>query len=862
MIEALDSDANVVDAAAKLLTEHGPRTEDQLVAELRDGGVDLGDYPEETLDAAFDEAVAPVVALSDGRLAWLPAVLAGRTFTHRLAEAEVVHDLLFTSPDLSPVELLLTGDSAQLSDGTQVRTLILPFDTESLGERGVPIDDIADTVLLMLPAGYLSGRGFRPDDVIGLRVTADGVDLIDVPGETEVPADLARAIAAILEQSEPVEADVAVWTVCAEDAGLFRVPAAPLGVALPACGLVIEGDWAAREGFDFGRWRMRLGRDDLMYRYDLSEDESLALLTALSLFEQIAGVFDAAREVEDDPALFSGIFDQVISAGPVTQSGEFRNTMSDALVLLAEPAVAAALFDEATAQAAGRAAPLGLFAEKLEPLMHRSARPALRWLRAKSYELLGEVERAEQTLMDAESLDPDWRLTLADLARFAFDRGDADRALSLLRRAGAPADEPMVHLLEQFEATPRPELGRNDACWCGSGRKYKKCHLNNVQLPLEERARWLYEKARMFLMDESRQEQYAEVAAVRGEYADSDDAVWAAMTDPLVADALLFEGGVFEEFLEDRGVLLPDDERLLAQQWLLVDRSVHEITEVRPGDGVELRDLRTGDVQQVRERTASQSLTAGQLICARVAPTGNTPQIFGGLEPIDLRHRDKLIVLLDSEPDPVELVEFLTRRFAPPVLQNTEGDPLVFCEATLRMDDSVALIEILDKAYDRADPAEPEWLEHATTDGMIRATLRLAGNDLHVDTNSEERHERVLAALTELVPSLTLISESRKPARDTREAASTAASGLGRGSALDPSDPGIAAALEQFVREYEQKWLDESIPALAGATPRQAAADPTRRDDLIKLLDSFPAATEPGAMSPDRLRAALDLPTA
>jgi hypothetical protein len=22
-----------------------------------------------------------------------------------------------------------------------------------------------------------------------------------------------------------------------------------------------------------------------------------------------------------------------------------------------------------------------------------------------------------------------------------------------------------------------PELGRNDRCWCGSGRKYKACHL-------------------------------------------------------------------------------------------------------------------------------------------------------------------------------------------------------------------------------------------------------------------------------------------------------------------------------------------------------------------------------------------------
>ncbi|MBS1856331.1 MAG: SEC-C domain-containing protein [Acidobacteria bacterium] len=22
-----------------------------------------------------------------------------------------------------------------------------------------------------------------------------------------------------------------------------------------------------------------------------------------------------------------------------------------------------------------------------------------------------------------------------------------------------------------------PKLGRNDPCWCGSGKKYKKCHL-------------------------------------------------------------------------------------------------------------------------------------------------------------------------------------------------------------------------------------------------------------------------------------------------------------------------------------------------------------------------------------------------
>ena len=70
----------------------------------------------------------------------------------------------------------------------------------------------------------------------------------------------------------------------------------------------------------------------------------------------------------------------------------------------------------------------------------------------------------------------------------------------------------------------------------------------------------------------------------------------------------------------------------------------------------------------------------------------------------------------------------------------------------------------------------------------------------------------------------------------------------------------MAAALDRFIRDYEQKWLDESIPALAGHTPRQAAADPTRRGDLIRLLDSFPIHhDDPGTMNPDRLRTALGL---
>ena len=32
-------------------------------------------------------------------------------------------------------------------------------------------------------------------------------------------------------------------------------------------------------------------------------------------------------------------------------------------------------------------------------------------------------------------------------------------------------------LLGAAEAPPIPDLGRNDMCWCDSGKKYKQCHL-------------------------------------------------------------------------------------------------------------------------------------------------------------------------------------------------------------------------------------------------------------------------------------------------------------------------------------------------------------------------------------------------
>ena len=40
---------------------------------------------------------------------------------------------------------------------------------------------------------------------------------------------------------------------------------------------------------------------------------------------------------------------------------------------------------------------------------------------------------------------------------------------------GEEADEPSP-VVQQRRVDENEQLGRNDPCWCGSGKKFKKCH--------------------------------------------------------------------------------------------------------------------------------------------------------------------------------------------------------------------------------------------------------------------------------------------------------------------------------------------------------------------------------------------------
>jgi hypothetical protein len=922
--------SSAADTVRQILLERGPLDGASLLAEARRAGLRLN--AKSLGQLLHDGAELPaVVCLLDGRHGLLDGMLAGRVFTHRLTEDEIAQDVLVPDPDLLMLRPLLDagadvltmpGGAAEWGSDVELDRWV------ALEDAGFAADDV-----VALPSGTLSG--WAPGSVIGLALAADGARLFPVqPGQP--PADLADRISELIgefgadgdEEDEtqpmPVPVDDLVAALCDRDATLFAEPLAPLGELLEELGFItVDGDVAGTD-FDVDGWHAATEVADLAATFRIPVDHAMAVSTISTVVRTLTDAISETSTEELAKFTYAGDRSDAGEADSIHRPGTtgtglaavvdihsarrgtqlpdlvrlFRALHGGDLAVLRDgeslvtvtgplqhPATAQALLADALGVEREPAVALGAVAETWEPIAPHAARVALRWIRARCQERLGHADLAETTLDEARALGPDWPPVLEDLARYAADRGDVERAISLLRRAGVPADDEELMFLQGLSSPARPDLGRNKPCWCGSGRKYKVCHLGKEGLPLEARAGWLYRKMINFAGEGPYRMLMMELADRRSAYRVEDLALLEALRDPLVIDAVLFEGGAAADFLTERGYLLPDDERALTRSWLDAQRSVFEVEQVRSGHGFRARNLRTGELHDITERTASRVLRKGQRLLMRVVPVGRTWQIFGGAEPLPMSMDQGALELCDALADgtagPAELVSFATSRFAPPELRTTDGQPMVFCTAHYRVDDRATVTAELDRRFDAA--GDDRW-SRSDGDGKhptVLGSVELGPDELTLTAMNEQRFRALQDELAR-IDGLTLIDVDRTPATEMmrRVASGTGEQSSGGGAPGQGGDggagrhggratsrdnrledgPEVQALLEEYARDYEQQWLDMSLPALGGATPRQAADDPTRREDLVRLLDSFDDIDAgPGAMQVSRLRAALGL---
>lgn len=503
---------------------------------------------------------------------------------------------------------------------------------------------------------------------------------------------------------------------------------------------------------------------------------------------------------------------------------------------------------------------LALAEDLAERLLQVARHPAhiavARWIAAVVAERNGNVVAADAHVQAAA--DPHWEPAVDRAAWYASDKGDAATAAELWGRIGQPTPE-LDALQGLIAAAPARLPGRNEPCWCGSGRKFKLCHLGRSMLPpLAVRVSWLCRKATSYLERAGDDDDLLLHARARAVDPEDPTSLAEAFEDPIMTDAVLVEGGLFREFLEVRGPLLPEDEALLAEAWNLVARTVYEITEVRPGSGVTVRDLATGDRIEVRERAFSTQAEVGWLACGRVVPDGSGHQFVGGLFPVLPGTESEVLELCGAE-DGLGLCAYAGRRFRPPVLRTREGEAVVSCTATFDVTDVKALRLVLDEHYEGEDDTWREMFDLDDGQQIIRATISIVEGRLVVATHSEERLERVLGVLRESAPGVALVRDERVPLKPGEMPSPPPSVGV----PVAPGDESVREVLRQVQDEAERRWVREPVPALGGLTPLEAAADPTRVEEVERLIASFPDPGELGAYEitfrPGQLRKLLGL---
>jgi hypothetical protein len=148
----------------------GPMAEEELLDALVADGVDLGPDPEDLLIDVLDQDAELVMPLAGERWAWIPALLDGRIFTHRLSAVEAEHDMIGFGPDLAPLSILTESETyRRLADGSPIAEASPFLDGDILAERGVPEMAVDAEGVLLLPLGRLAALGVGAGDLVGLR---------------------------------------------------------------------------------------------------------------------------------------------------------------------------------------------------------------------------------------------------------------------------------------------------------------------------------------------------------------------------------------------------------------------------------------------------------------------------------------------------------------------------------------------------------------------------------------------------------------------------------------------------------------------------------------------------------------------
>jgi hypothetical protein len=374
-------------------------------------------------------------------------------------------------------------------------------------------------------------------------------------------------------------------------------------------------------------------------------------------------------------------------------------------------------------------------------------------------------------------------------------------------------------------------------------------------------------------------------------------------------------GGVVARwYMLEKSKRLTAMERMLLEQATTQPLSFYEVMWNEPGERVGVWDVLIGGETEVIERSGSRHLRPGDLLFAQIwhepelcvfgssAPIGIPPD--HKIEVIELRKKLKKKIakqnrhlglhdlLRYADLIRATYLDIRDRLFLPPVLCNTDGDPLLFHTLTFRVESAQTAFhamaplaaglsreELLDDAElgedGRLRKVNVDWIKKGNRkfkswDNTILGHINISEGVLIASVNSENRARRLRKEIETRLGSLAVhestvaqtFEEMRKNAppekpedAELREADMAA---LLR-------DPETKKQLQAAIKEQVESWVHQKIPALGGRTPLEAVRDPDGKEMVEALLLGWERSEEmegpPGLIRPDigSLRRLLNL---
>jgi len=422
------------------------------------------------------------------------------------------------------------------------------------------------------------------------------------------------------------------------------------------------------------------------------------------------------------------------------------------------------------------------------------------------------------------------------------------------------------------------QIGRNDPCPCGSGKKYKKCclakeeaaasRIRGEQSAVQTALEWLQtnypeevsEAVYVGFMGELEEEELETLEALPPEIGHSvilNSGEW------LLTDAVLSINGRDQRALDlvlgNKGPRLSDSGREWLGEIAKRSMSLYEVREVKKAEGLLLKDLVHPDEAPVwvREKSATEFVLQWDIFGARLACKEGEMVLTGAVYPMERAQAHTCLEEIRSEiageEDDKALVRqlvgytiiqnwldgFLEEKPLPKFVDASSGDKIDLTTDHYRVLNWGRLEEILARQDDVEGDRNEGWTRFVDVDDTRRRSLAsltsVKGDILEVFCRTLPLADKSRVWLEQLAGDA--IAFKIREVTDPRSSKAHESAGPAAISDI-PQDVQRQIIHEYLLKHYET-WPETPLPALGGKTPLQAVKSKKRRQEVIELLKSI-----------------------